>query len=183
MFGDKLKLAQDRITALTVLLAGAGIKIEGDTLPSISAVQAQVTEQQNSAVMAALAPAQALMVCAQNEAGALKAGLGAAGVKLGDFKAEDFAIGEGKTIAECPASMAIKTAVEATVTMAAAKQVAGSGHPAAIEVPTAAATPSGDATPAEPASAEEFLASLNAITDPAKRTAFYRKYQAKFPAR
>ena len=100
-------------------------------------------------------------------------------MKLGEFKADDFKIAEGKTIADTAGAQAVKLAVETAIAAKSAKQIAATGHPHAIDVP-AGDDKAGDTT-ATPASAADFLATYKSIKDPGEANAYFRKHSHRFP--
>lgn len=178
MFGDKLAAAQKQIASLTALIASTGFKIEAGAEASVEAFKAHLDSQTKTAVDAALAPVAAQAATATVEAAGLRAGIIAAGVKLGEFKAEDFKVGEGKTASDSAAAAGIKTAIETAVAAKSAKQIAASGHPHALPIANDAPEASGGES--VPQSKEEFLKAHAAIADPGQKTAYFRKYRARF---
>lgn len=185
MFGNKLAAAQDRIATLTALLAVTGIKIEGEAaLPTPEALSAHLAAENKAAaetaLVDALAPVQSALAAAQAERDALRAGLAAAGIKLGDFTAADHALAEGAS--ETAATAAVKSAVETAITARAARQIAATGHPHALDIKPGEGSASADASSA-PSSSEEFMSAFNAIKDPAEKTAYFRKHSRRFATR
>jgi hypothetical protein len=194
MFGDKLSTATAKINALVAIIAATGFKIEAatiadakteaDALPTADAFKAHLEGLTKTAVTNATATITAARDGEVAKNGAIVAGLSAAGVKLGDFKADDFKVAEGKTLADTAGAAAVKSAVETAIAAKSAKQVAGAGHPNALEVAPETKGNVGDGS-ATPTNAEEFLATFHALekSDPGKARAYFRKHNAKFPTR
>lgn len=178
MFGDKLAAAQKQIVSLTALIASTGFKIEAGAETSVEAFKAHLDAQTKTAIDAALAPVAAQAASATAAHAGLLAGIQGAGVKIGTFKAEDFVVAEGKTAADTSAATSIKTAIETAIAAKSAKQIASSGHPNAL--PIANDAPAAATGETAPQSKEEFLQAHAAISDPAKKTAYFRKYRANF---
>ena len=184
MFGDKKAAATaDRLARVSSLLTVAGIA-EGAELPTPEAFRAQLENGRNAAITEATAPLQTALDAAKSENTAFRAALAAAGIVFaGEQNAGAIQLAEGETLAG-KVTAAIQTAVSTAATKSAAKQVAASGHPNAIEVPSdKQAGNNGDASAETPASAEEFMKAHAAITDPAKKTEYFRKHAHRFPVR
>lgn len=194
MFGDKLTAANAKITSLVALIVASGLKLdaaaiadpktEASALPSVDDFKAHLATQNKTAVDAAVSPLNAQIVTLGADAAAavaFRAGFSDAGVKLGDFIAADKAEGktpEDKAKAAAAANAAtVKLAIENAVAGKAAKQIAGAGHPHALDV----APGNGDAPKASdvPADKAAFHATLNTLQG-AERTAYFRKHKAKF---
>lgn len=183
LFGDKLGAANQRNAALTALLAVVGLNVSADAaLPTPEAFKATLDQKTKEAVDAALAPVNAQLATANSKSAAFTAGLSAAGVKLGDFKAEDFTAKKDAKEGDLNgAASAVKLAVETAIAAKSAKQIAGSGHEGVLDTPRAEEAKTG-ATEVTPANAEEFLKQYNALskTNPGAAATYHRKHRAKF---
>lgn len=163
MFGNKLATATAQVSALLAALKGIGFEAATAEAVTPAALQSHLAARENAAAEAATAPLQSQLT-------AYTSGLAAAGITIA---------------AEAFTAEGVKAAVEAKIAAVAqakaVETVASSGHAAALAVPSTEGT--GPAADATPASAEEFLATAAAITDPAARTAYYRKHSSRFSVR
>lgn len=184
MFGTKLEAAQARIAGLVALLASTGFKIEADaaTFPTAADLGAHLEAQNAGAIQKATAPLAAAKVAAEAQASAYRSAFEAAGIKL-DLAAADFtAPKEGEA---APAVAKIKTAVETAIAQRAARQIAGAGHPSAIETAPGAEPGTAADADATPANAADFMATHKALKqkDPLSAQRYFRAHHAKFPVR
>lgn len=183
MFGTKIDAANTRIAGLTALLAVAGLTVAADAaLPTPEAFKATLAAAQKKAVDEALASVNTALATSTATASAYASGLAAAGVKVGDFKAEDFKTADGAKAGDLnAAATSVKTAVGNALAAQSARQIAATGHEAALDVAPSGTNPG--TTDVAPETSADFLAKLNAITDGGARTAYLRKHKAKFPVK
>jgi hypothetical protein len=152
LFGKKFAALEGRNAAMAAMLAAVGFSVSAEAEPEVGALKAHFDKMN--------ATTQATADAAVAQAKVYADGLAAAGVKLETVSVEG-----------------IKAAIDATLGMRSAKQIAQAGHPAAIDTPKAADTPAADASAM---SQEELAAAIGAEKNPAKRKELYTQFEKRF---
>lgn len=164
LFGNKLAAAEAHVTKLAGLLAVFGYAPASAEDASESDAKTALENIKTSAKAEASTPLNAQIASYRD-------GLKAAGIEL----AADTELNAESVTA------AIEAHVKSATDKKAVAAVASSGHAQAIDIPSEKTKETPSASD-EPENKEDFVATYRAISDPAKRQAYFRKYSKKFTA-